>query len=158
MKGGQRMPVLSLPKPFLIRKKVPVLSWVNKESFPVVAWRSQPSNSQPHGDVLHHNRAALTTRPRRLSIYDEYSILFISLSCFTCSMEPPPSYDEIVVGPGQPLQQYFVEGGGKPSYVNTVELQWLENRWLIYHGYFELVLESIGNNPIAAYHIWDNLG
>ena len=25
---------------------------------------------------------------------------------------------------------------------NTVELQWLEHRWLIYHGYFDLVLES----------------
>ena len=32
----------------------------------------------------------------------------------------------------------------------TVELQWLEHQWLIYHGYFELVLESLGKNPIAA--------
>ena len=32
----------------------------------------------------------------------------------------------------------------------TVELQWLEHRWLVYHGYFELVLESMGKNPIAA--------
>ena len=32
----------------------------------------------------------------------------------------------------------------------TVDLQWLEHRWLVYHGYFELVLESIGKNPIAA--------
>ena len=31
----------------------------------------------------------------------------------------------------------------------TVELQWLEHRWLVYHGYFELVLESQGKNPIA---------
>ena len=32
----------------------------------------------------------------------------------------------------------------------TVELQWLKHRWLICHGYFELVLESPGINPIAA--------
>ena len=29
----------------------------------------------------------------------------------------------------------------KPSY---------ENGWLVYHGCFELVLESLGRNPIAA--------
>ena len=33
---------------------------------------------------------------------------------------------------------------------NTVELQWLEHRWLIYHGYFELALESLGKNHKAA--------
>ena len=33
---------------------------------------------------------------------------------------------------------------------NTVKPQWLEHRWLVYHGYFELVLESIGKNPIDA--------
>ena len=32
----------------------------------------------------------------------------------------------------------------------TVKLQWLEHRWLVYHGYFELVLESLGKNYIAA--------
>ena len=32
----------------------------------------------------------------------------------------------------------------------TVELQWLEHWWLVYHGYFELVLESLGKNPLAA--------
>ena len=30
---------------------------------------------------------------------------------------------------------------------NTVELQWLEYRWLVYHGNFELVLESLGKIP-----------
>ena len=34
--------------------------------------------------------------------------------------------------------------------MNTARLQWLEHRWLVYHGYFELVLESLGKNPIAA--------
>ena len=33
---------------------------------------------------------------------------------------------------------------------NTVELQWLEHQLLIYHGYFELVLESLGKYPVAA--------
>ena len=28
--------------------------------------------------------------------------------------------------------------------VTTVELQWLEHGWLVYHGCFELVLESLG--------------
>ena len=32
----------------------------------------------------------------------------------------------------------------------TVELQWLEHWCLVYHGCFELVLESLGNNPLAA--------
>ena len=32
----------------------------------------------------------------------------------------------------------------------TVELQWLEHWWLVYHGCFELVLESLGKNSIAA--------
>ena len=33
---------------------------------------------------------------------------------------------------------------------STVELQWLEHWWLVYHGCFELVLESLGKNPLAA--------
>ena len=28
-------------------------------------------------------------------------------------------------------------------YNNSVELQWLEHGWLLYHGYFELVLKSL---------------
>ena len=36
------------------------------------------------------------------------------------------------------------------THPDTVELRWLEHRWLVYHGYFELVLESLGKNPIAA--------
>ena len=30
------------------------------------------------------------------------------------------------------------------SFLNTVELQWLEHWWLVYHGCIELVLESLG--------------
>ena len=37
-----------------------------------------------------------------------------------------------------------------PLKVYIVELQWLEHRWLVYHGCFELVLESPGKNPLAA--------
>ena len=36
------------------------------------------------------------------------------------------------------------------KYEGTVELQWLEHSWLVHHGCFELVLESLGKNPIAA--------
>ena len=28
---------------------------------------------------------------------------------------------------------------------HTVELQWLEHRWLVYHGLFELIYESVRN-------------
>ena len=31
--------------------------------------------------------------------------------------------------------------------LNTVELQWLEHWWILYHGCFELVLESLGKIP-----------
>ena len=34
--------------------------------------------------------------------------------------------------------------------LNTVELQWLEHRSLVYHGYFELVLESLGKKSMIA--------
>ena len=37
----------------------------------------------------------------------------------------------------------------------TVDLQWLEHWWLVYHGCFELVLETLGKNPI--YVDWDSL-
>ena len=37
-----------------------------------------------------------------------------------------------------------------PCFEHTVELQWLEHCWLVYHDCFELVLESLGKNPIAA--------
>ena len=42
----------------------------------------------------------------------------------------------------------------------TVEFQWLEHRWLVYHGYFELVLESQGKKSHSCrhYYIWENLG
>ena len=66
MKGGAH------PSPFAAlafpsSKKVPIHCWLDRESFPVVAWQSPASNSQPYGDFLHHHRAALTTRLRRLS-------------------------------------------------------------------------------------------
>ena len=32
----------------------------------------------------------------------------------------------------------------------TVELQWLKHLWLVYHGYFKLVLESLEKHSIAA--------
>ena len=31
-----------------------------------------------------------------------------------------------------------------------VELQWLEHCWLVYHGYFELVLESLETFAITG--------
>ena len=45
----------------------------------------------------------------------------------------------------------------KISVVNTVELQWLEYEWLVYHSCFELGLESLGENPYY-FTVWDNLG
>ena len=31
----------------------------------------------------------------------------------------------------------------KYIYIHIVELQWLEHRWLVYHGYFEHILGSL---------------
>ena len=42
------------------------------------------------------------------------------------------------------------EGFSTYSYPSTVELQWLKHWLLVYQGCFELVLESLGKNPIAA--------
>ena len=33
---------------------------------------------------------------------------------------------------------------------HTVELQWPEHRWLVYHGYFEPIFESLGKYRLAA--------
>ena len=37
--------------------------------------------------------------------------------------------------------------------------QWLEHRWLVYQGCFELVLEFLGKKIHSGrhYYIWDNL-
>ena len=66
MKGGAH------PSPFAAlsfpdSKKVPIYCWVDRESFPVVM--AKPSLELTPYDFLHHNRAALTTRPRRLSYW-----------------------------------------------------------------------------------------
>ena len=34
--------------------------------------------------------------------------------------------------------------------VKTVTLQWLEHRWLTYHGWFKLVFESLGNSSDSS--------
>ena len=44
------------------------------------------------------------------------------------------------LGPGISMQYFHY----------TVELQWLEHQWLVYHAYLEFVLESLGKHPIAA--------
>ena len=68
MKGGAH-PSPPAALSFPTSKKVPIYCWVDRESFPVVVWRSPASNLRPYGDFLHRNRAALTTRPRCLSFY-----------------------------------------------------------------------------------------
>ena len=49
----------------------------------------------------------------------------------------------------QSLYTCFMLEGNKVAQA-TVELQWLEHRWLVYHGFFELVLDSLGKNLIAS--------
>ena len=39
---------------------------------------------------------------------------------------------------------------------NTVEINWLQHRWLVNHGCFELLLESL--EKIVQLQIWDNVG
>ena len=61
------------------------------------------------------------------------------------------------------IEQAFIAGDFTRVSSNccehTVELQWLEHRWLVYHDCFELVLESLGKkiHSCRHYHIWDNL-
>ena len=50
-------------------KNVLIYCWIDREGFPVVAWRSPVSISRPYSDFLYPNRAAPTTRPRRSSRY-----------------------------------------------------------------------------------------
>ena len=35
-------------------------------------------------------------------------------------------------------------------FLDTVELQWLEHWWLVYHACLKLIFESLGENPLAA--------
>ena len=78
MKGGAH------PSPFAafafprIRKRYPFTAGLTERVFQ--SWRSPAPNSQPYGVFLHHNRAALTTRPRRLSWTIKWLILLTSIS------------------------------------------------------------------------------
>ena len=56
MKGGAHsfpFAALSFPN----SKKLSIFCWVDRESFPVAAWRSRASNSRFYGDFLHRSRA-----------------------------------------------------------------------------------------------------
>ena len=44
---------------------------------------------------------------------------------------------------------YFISSGSKNS-TTSIKLQWLEHRWLVYRGYFEIVLEFLGKHHIVA--------
>ena len=39
---------------------------------------------------------------------------------------------------------------GEISKILTVEPRWLEHRWLVYHGKFELVFESLRNSSDSS--------
>ena len=54
-----------------------------------------------------------------------------------------PMHDEKALF-GRQISKYLEAKG------STVELQWFEHPWLVYHGCFELLLESHGTNPIDA--------
>ena len=60
-------------------KKVPiycVVLLVDKESFPVIGWRSLGAISRPSGVFLHHKQASLTTRLHRPSLIIILKIYF----------------------------------------------------------------------------------
>ena len=42
------------------------------------------------------------------------------------------------------------QGDSNENTQYTVGFQWLEHQWLVYHGYFEHVLESLTKNTILA--------
>ena len=55
--------------------------------------------------------------------------------------------------PGSFWSRHFYKGQkGLMTALYTVELQWLEPRWLVYHGWVEHVLESAGIS--SKYDIW----
>ena len=63
---AEPIPLLSLPYPSLIRKRYPFSAGLTERVFS--RRMAQPSlELTRYGDFLHHSRAALTTRPRRLS-------------------------------------------------------------------------------------------
>ena len=64
-------------------------------------------------------------------------------------------YEKMLICSGISVVIFRVVMSDDPKYHNwnawtTVELQWLEHRWLVYHGCFELAFECLGKNPIAA--------
>ena len=119
MKGGAHpspFAALSFPN----SEKVPIYCWVDRDSFAVAAWRSPASNSQPYGDFLHRNRAALTTRPRRLSscfIVHETKIrccqrvAFTPCSCPHAPIPPPaPSHTQTPEYSSEVFEAEFLTG------------------------------------------------
>ena len=61
---------------FLNSKKVPIHCWVDREGFPIVAWRIPASILRLYGDFLHHNQAALTIRLRPVSALNQHRSTF----------------------------------------------------------------------------------
>ena len=57
--------------------------------------------------------------------------------------------DYLLVQVNKPWYNYYLKQVCISS-LTVVELQWLEHCWLVYHGCFELMLESLGKNPMAA--------
>ena len=53
---------------------------------------------------------------------------------------------------------YWSHGAFVFSTQHTGEFQWLEHLWLVYHGFFKLVLESLGKifHSCRHYYISDN--
>ena len=55
-------------------------------------------------------------------------------------------------GESKESRKWHETGRRSCSETNTVELQWLEPRWLVYHGWVKHVLESAGVS--SKYDIW----
>ena len=65
------------------------------------------------------------------------------------SKKPRTNTETLTNGVDDTLGEKLSTSSNIGTVVYTVEIQWLEHRCLVYHGCFELALES-GKKPIAA--------
>ena len=122
MKSGARVsPFASLSSPN--SKKIPIYCWVVREF--CSRRMAKPSlELTPYGDFLHHRRAALTTRSRRLSLVikagciNELCLIPINAFASTLNIEivfvysciPSPESEDIVLTRGvDKFEVFFVE-------------------------------------------------
>ena len=85
----------------------------------------------------------------QILLLEKYFMLKLAFCGKRCSIKNTISHER--VASSFILYNLAHKFNGNKKKQDTVDLQWLEHKWLVYHGCFELVLESPGKNPIAAH-------